>query len=61
MPDISKFTPDPEIRCRDFRIGCIGTGFIMADVHLAAYADAGFDVVAIASRTAEKTRAVAER
>ena len=61
MPDNIEFTPDPEIRCRDYRIGCIGAGFIMADVHLAAYADAGFDVVAIASRTVDKASAVAER
>src|SRR5262249_14730929 len=32
-------------------IGCIGAGFIMRDVHLQAYRDAGFNVVAIASRT----------
>jgi len=61
MSDTIEFTPDPEIRCRDFRIGCIGTGFIMADVHLAAYADAGFNVVAIASRTVENTKVVADR
>ena len=55
------FVPDPPIRCRDFRIGCIGAGFIMADVHLAAYAEAGFPVVAIASRTPAKAAAVAQR
>ena len=57
----SGFTPDPEIRCRDHRIGAIGAGFIMADVHLAAYREAGFPVVAIASRSPDKARAVAER
>jgi predicted dehydrogenase len=55
------FTPDVVIRCKRFRVGCIGAGFIMADVHLAAYADAGFPVVAIASRTPEKAREVAAR
>jgi hypothetical protein len=30
-----EFKPDPDIRCRDYRIGCIGAGFIMADVQLA--------------------------
>ena len=45
------FTPDAEVHCRDYKIGCIGAGFIMADVHLAAYQEAGFPVVAIASRT----------
>ena len=55
------FAPDPEIRCRAFKIGCIGAGFIMADVQLAAYAEAGFPVTAIASRTPENARKVAER
>lgn len=55
------FVPDPPIRCRDFRIGAIGAGFIMADVHLAGYHDAGFPVVAIASRTEARAAAVAGR
>lgn len=55
------FVPDAAIRCRDFRIGCIGAGFIMADVHLAAYAHASFPVVAIASRTPAKAAAAAQR
>ena len=38
-------------RRRDFRIGCIGSGFIMNDCHLIAYRKAGFNPVAIASRT----------
>ena len=42
-------------------IGCIGSGFIMADCHLVAYADAGFNPVAIASRTLKNAQAVAER
>ena len=42
-------------------IGCIGSGFIMADCHLVAYRKAGFNPVAIASRTPEKARGVAER
>ncbi len=42
-------------------IGCIGSGFIMADCHLVAYRKAGFNPVAIASRTPAKARAVAER
>ena len=40
MDEALGFAPDAAIRCREFRIGCIGAGFIMADVHLAAYADA---------------------
>ena len=44
----------------DYRIGCIGAGFIMKDIHLVAYAEAGFDVVAIASRTPAHASAAAE-
>jgi predicted dehydrogenase len=44
----------------DYRIGCIGAGFIMKDIHLVAYAEAGFDVVAIASRAPAHARAAAE-
>jgi len=52
---------EPELpRRKDFRIGCIGSGFIMRDCHLAAYRDAGFNPVAIASRTYENAKAVAE-
>ena len=42
-------------------IGCIGSGFIMADCHLVAYRKAGFNPVAIASRTPHHARQVAER
>ena len=44
----------------DYGIGCIGAGFIMKDIHLVAYAEAGFDVVAIASRTPANAKAAAE-
>jgi predicted dehydrogenase len=53
--------PDPPIRTRDYRIGCIGAGMIMAECHLAAYKEAGFPVVAIASRTRDHAAKVAER
>ena len=46
---------------KDAPIGCIGSGFIMADCHLAAYCKAGFNPVAIASRTPAHARRVAER
>jgi predicted dehydrogenase len=36
---------------RDWRIGCLGSGFIMRDCHLVAYRKAGFNPVAIASRS----------
>src|SRR5260221_12101124 len=55
------FETDSEIRCREFKIGCIGAGFIMADVQLSAYAMAHFPVVAIASRRPEKAAEVANR
>jgi predicted dehydrogenase len=61
MRPMMEFQPDPDIRCRDYRIGCIGAGFIMADVQLAAYAEAGFPVFAIASRTKANAMRVAER
>lgn len=48
-------------RRKDWRIGCIGAGFIMADCHLVAYRNAGFNPVAIASRTEANAAKVAER
>jgi predicted dehydrogenase len=44
----------------DYRIGAIGAGFIMRDVQLPAYRNAGFHVAALASRTAEIAREVAD-
>src|SRR5215203_3596706 len=61
MSDPMGFLPDPPIRSRDVPIGCIGAGMIMAECHLAAYRDAGFPVVAIASRSRDHAAAVAER
>lgn len=55
------FKPDVTVRERRFKIGCIGAGFIMADVHLMAYHEARFPVVAIASRTRENAAKVAKR
>jgi hypothetical protein len=43
----------------DWRIGCLGSGFIMRDCHLVAYRNAGFNPVAIASRNAATAREVA--
>jgi predicted dehydrogenase len=48
-------------RRKDWRIGCIGAGFIMRDCHLVAYHQAGFNPVAIASRTLEHARLVAQQ
>ena len=61
MSEARGFAPDPQVRVRDYRIGCIGAGMIMAECHLAAYKEAGFPVVAIASRTKDRAAAVAER
>jgi predicted dehydrogenase len=46
---------------KDWRIGCIGSGFIMSDCHLVAYGKAGFNPVAIASRTKENAAKCAAR
>lgn len=56
--DLQHTVPRP-IRS-DFGIGAIGAGFVMRDVQLKAYADAGFDVVGITSRTPEIAREVAD-
>lgn len=48
-------------RNKDVPIGCIGSGFIMADCHLVAYRKAGFRPVAIASQTPAHARSVAQR
>lgn len=61
MSETTGFAPDPQVRVRELRVGCIGAGMIMAECHLAAYKEAGFPVVAIASRTKEKAAAVAGR
>lgn len=58
--------PDLEYRPRLPRnksvgIGCIGAGFIMADCHLVAYRQAGFNPVAIAARRREQAESVAAR
>lgn len=46
-------------RRKDFRIGCIGAGFIMRDCHLLAYRQAGFNPLAITARRPEQAREVA--
>jgi predicted dehydrogenase len=46
-------------RRKDWRIGCIGAGFIMRDCHLVAYRQAGFNPVAITSRQFDHAQAVA--
>ena len=41
---------------RSAAIGVIGAGFIVADIQLVAYRDAGFNVQAIASRSPGQTQ-----
>ncbi len=57
----SELLPDRPVGVRSYKIGAVGTGFIMNEVQLAAYAKAGFDVIAVAASDAEKARAVAAR
>ncbi len=45
---------------RTYGIGAVGAGFIMRDIQLKAYADAGLQVAAIYSRTPEIAREVAD-
>lgn len=44
---------------KDFRIGCIGAGFIMRDCHLPAYQAAGFNPIGIASRSSGRAEETA--
>lgn len=61
MVDLN-FAVDPVMPERkDFRIGCIGAGFIMRDCHLVAYRDAGFNPQAITSLSLEESKAIAAR
>jgi predicted dehydrogenase len=53
--------PVPIPRRKDFRIGILGSGFIVNDCHLVSYRKAGFNPVAIASRTKANATKVADR
>jgi len=57
--DLNIHPPMP--RRRDFRIGVLGSGFIVNDCHLVAYRRAGFNPVVIASRTPERAAEAARR
>lgn len=63
-------SPDPALglnyrpalpRRKDWRIGCVGSGFIMRDCHLVAYRNAGFNPIALASRNEASAKEVAAR
>jgi predicted dehydrogenase len=61
MPNTQlRYSPPPP-RKKDFRIGILGSGFIINDCHLVSYRRAGFNPVAIASRSREKATLVAAR
>ncbi len=57
--DLNIHPPLPQRK--DFRIGILGSGFIVNDCHLVAYRKAGFNPVAIASRTRANAEKVAQR
>jgi predicted dehydrogenase len=50
----------PGLGSESYRIGVIGAGKIVRECHLPAYRSAGWDVVRIASRTAESAQAAAD-
>jgi predicted dehydrogenase len=60
MPEPLAYLPQLP-RDKSVPIGCVGSGFIMADCHLVAYRAAGFNPIAIASASPAKARAVADR
>ena len=51
----------PLPRKRDFRIGILGSGFVVNECHLPAYRKAGFNPVAIASRNRQNAAQTAQR
>jgi predicted dehydrogenase len=55
------FGTPPMPRRRDYRIGVLGSGFIVNDCHVVSYRKCGFNPVAIASRTRENAARVASR
>jgi len=57
--DLNIHPPLPQRK--DFRIGILGSGFIVNDCHLVAYRKAGFNPVAIASRTRANAVKTAQR
>jgi predicted dehydrogenase len=51
----------PLPRKKDFRIGILGSGFVVNECHLPAYRKAGFNPVAIASRSRKRAEETAQR
>ncbi len=61
MPNHELRYSPPEPRRKNFRIGILGSGFIVNDCHLVSYRRNGLNPVAIASRGREKAAKVAAR
>src|SRR5207249_8982756 len=57
--ELDIYSPLPQRK--DFRIGILGSGFIVNDCHLVAYRKAGFNPVAIASRNRAHAAQAAQR
>jgi predicted dehydrogenase len=57
--DLQPVAPKPSRK--DFRIGIIGAGFVIREVQIPAYRQAGYNVAAIASRSPETAHEVADR
>src|SRR6266487_5815208 len=57
--DLNIHPPLP--RRKDFRIGLLGSGFIITECHLVSYRKAGFNPVAIASRNRANAEKAAQR
>jgi hypothetical protein len=61
MPDHELHYSPPTPQRKDFRIGILGSGFIVNDCHLVSYRRIGLNPVAIASRSPENAARVAAR
>ena len=65
MADIKKVLEEATVpalpKRKDYRIGIIGSGFIVQNCHLAAYAKAGFNPQAISSLDEDRCREIAEQ
>ena len=55
-------SPHPEIKpFPKFRVGIVGTGFIVEECHLVAYQKAGIEVCGLVGRDLEKARRIAQK
>ncbi len=60
VKQVEEATLPPMPNRKDWRIACIGAGFIMKDCQLAAYRDMGFSAVAITSLSRKESEEVAK-